>query len=267
MSEFKCDGCGKSHWKTRSGLWKHQQNCEAYSGDAEPLQSRSIREEEEQTGESATDAPTTHSYDADDTDVKLGSPTPSSNDTDTWDNEGGAPEWTEFTFEAEEATEELPPVLKAIAKPKPKRDKRKKMTAKEKKIQGDTNVALFKMGLGAVDYGITRYGRAVMIDDSYECIHSDSDKQLVANAQWAYCQEKGIDIAASIGTGHIALALTGWYVAPPLMKIQKKSKVPLLKKRGNGIKRLLSRIPIFGRRFRDKPEWNDLLLESDEDGA
>lgn len=254
---IECPTCDKT-FKTRSGAWKHSKKCDG-----------------ENTGESAadSDAPisTPTSYDDDaDRDVKLPSPTPSSQDTDTWDNEGGAsPEWADFTFEADEATEALPPVLKAIAKPKPKRDKRKKMTVKEKKIQGDTNVALFKMGLTLADHATTRYGRAVMIDDSYECIHSDSDKQLVANAQWAYCQERGIDVASAIGTGHIALALTGWYIAPPLMKIQKKSKVPLLTKRGKGIKRLLSRIPFFGRRFRDKepPEWNDMLLESDEDGA
>jgi len=47
----------------------------------------------------------------------------------------------------------------------------------------------------------------------------------------------------------VAIALLGAYTIPPIYKINKKSKRSIIK---NGGKRMLSWIPIFGKRFRKK---------------
>ena len=49
----------------------------------------------------------------------------------------------------------------------------------------------------------------------------------------------------------VALALTAGYVFPPIVKLQTNKKRKMLK---GGGRRLLSWIPIIGKRFKPKPE-------------
>ena len=110
------------------------------------------------------------------------------------------------------------------------------------------NKGILKMGLTTIDVLLTKYGQAVSLDDQFEVKHSDSDKELVANAQWRYLEEKGLFLTNYLSTGMIAGSLSIWYVGQPLMRIRKNAKRKLV--RG----RLLSRIPLIGRFFKKKEE-------------
>ena len=95
------------------------------------------------------------------------------------------------------------------------------------------------MGLSTVDVLLSKYGKAVSLDEDFEVKHSESDKDLVANAQWRYMEEKGMFLSNYLSTGMIAGSLTIWYVGQPMLRIRKNAKKKLI--RG----RLLSRLPPF----------------------
>ena len=201
MSEtekYQCDECGKQ--LSKSGYYKHIKKC----GVNEELN------EETNGGESSESRIT-----LDESEPLTDSPTSS---------------WMDYTPIIEEnVTEKMPTPLKfveklATAKPK------KKYTAKELKEIQKANIALLKMGLGATDVLITRYGKAVTENEEYECKHSDDDKRMVASSQNAWLEENGVNLSQHIGKGKIALLMSGYYVAPPLLKIQKKRTKQLIKK-------------------------------------
>ena len=73
-------------------------------------------------------------------------------------------------------------------------------------------------------------------------------KDLVANAQYRYLEEKGLFLTNYLSTGAIAGSLTIWYVGAPMIRIRKNAQRKLIKGR------LLSRLPLIGRLFRRKPE-------------
>jgi len=131
----------------------------------------------------------------------------------------------------------------------------KKMSVKEKKMLEETNITLIKQFAGLVDFGLTRLGRYATMDEEFVVKHGNGDKEMVANATWAYMDEKEIYPSVHISTGLIAGGLWAYYVAPPVMRIRKQAKKKLLK---NGGKRLLSWVPIFGRRFRKKKPQGSL---------
>lgn len=212
MSERRdCEKCGKN--LSRSGYYKHIKICEADEPSTDS------------TGVSAVRSPAPP-HEGDSTPP---APTPSTDDADSEPPVEPDRAWLDYAPPVEEGvTESLPPPLKFIEQLAPLKGK-KRLTAKDKKIINDTNIAVLKAGLGATDFLITKYGQAVMIDEEYECKHSDYDKSLVASAQNAYMVEKGFNISQHIGTGKIALIMTGYYVAPPLMKIQNNKRRKLLK--------------------------------------
>ena len=222
--DYVCEGCGKEY-VSRSGLYKHRLKCPDVqrtdgNDDLDILDDSDFMEGE-------------------------GSPTqpePSASEDD----------WLDFSFDGDDdsATVRLPPVLKAVSRREAK--PKKKMTKAEQKIQADTNLAILKGALTGVDALITKYGRAVMLDDDYECVHSDADKSLVARAQWEYLKGQGLDLSTYLSTGGVALAMTGWYVVPPVLEINKKRERTLTGKVGKVAGSLMSRIPIVGRLFKKK---------------
>ena len=240
MAEYECEDCGKEY-KSRSGLYKHRQKCEAA---LEPEPEPEHDESEFMEGE----LPPTQE------DMEFDS-TPSTHSDD----------WLDFTFDSgdDNSTVKLPPVLKAVAKREKKSPK--KMTKAELKIQSQTNISILKMGLTGIDSLITKYGKAVY-QPEYECIHSDSDKTMVANAQWEYLKESGLDLSTYLSTGGVALALTGWYTIPPVYDIHKNRKRSLFGKAGRVGGSIMGRIPLIGRFFKKRKKDEDDPSPLDSEG-
>lgn len=233
MSDHVCEACGKEY-KTRSGLWKHQKA----KGHGKFASSETVIEEKiepmrdnaysESTSDTASVRPKT--------DVP-----PSGVDTTE-----STFEWSDFDFGSnEETTDTIPTALKSVVKPVPLGSG--KMTKAQYTALENQNKAILKMGLTTVDVLLTKYGKAVSLDEEFEVKHSESDKELVANAQWRYMEEKGLFLSNYLSTGMIAGSLTVWYIGQPMIRIRKNAKKKLI--RG----RLLSRLPPF-RWFRRKRE-------------
>lgn len=235
--EYVCETCGKSY-KTRSGLWKHQKakGHGKFAGgtpaadEAIPI----IESPDESSEESIPSHDTTPPTTSDDT--------PSSGDTTF--------EWADFEFGASETTDTIPAPLKSIVKPMPGGSG--KLSKAQYAALESQNKGILKMGLTTIDSLLTAYGKAVSLDETFEVKHSDSDKDLVANAQFAYLEEKGLFLTNYLSTGLIAGSLTVWYVGSPLMRIRKNAKKKLI--RG----RLLSRLPLIGRFFKRKDPKPDI---------
>jgi len=242
---YTCNGCG---WHgSRSGYYKHAKKCDADSKAG--------------VDDSGSVPPTS------DTHVSPPPPTPVSEDEghipveDENKNEG----WTTFgsdLVEQEEATDYLPTPLTIAAKQAKKLRGKvgKKLTTKEKKMLEETNIALVKQVAGAVDFGLTKYGQAIRMDEEFVVRHSEQDKNLVARATWAWLDENELYPSMHIGTGAVATALWGYYIVPPVLKARKGAKKKLVKGLGA---RFLSKIPVFGKRWR-KPKTVDIVPELDE---
>jgi len=233
---WNCRGCDKE-FKTRSGRYKHEKKCDQIHNDDDDAI---------EVVETTDEQPTM----VDDDGGTSGSSTPVV-DADSSPASSTSSPWTSFTLEFdEEVTETMPTPLKMAAK-QAKKGKSKKQTPQEKKAEEDLNIQLLKSGLTIADSLLTRYARAVTLQDDYMVKHSDADKNMVAGAQWRYLKSKDILPSAVINEGLIAGGMTAWYVGAPLMKIRKKSKVPMLGKVSGGLKRLPLLGRIFGRRKRN----------------
>lgn len=229
MSEFVCETCGKEY-QSRSGLWKHQKKAGHGKFAVEPQEFSSSGEDE----------PT------------IGTPNPTDEQPPSSDSspEDTTFEWADFDFGTNEATDVLPTPLKSIVKPMP--GGTGKLTKVQAKALEDQNKGILKMMLTTVDSLLTAYGKGVCVDESFQVKHSESDKELVANAQYRYMEEKGLFLTNYLSSGMIAGSLTVWYVGTPLMRIRRNAKKKLI--RG----RLLSRLPLIGRLFKRKKETSDL---------
>lgn len=225
MTDHKCETCGKSY-KTRSGLWKHQKaKGHGKFANQQPL--------EESKSPDATVSP-----------IPTVEPPISESDSETSGDTSTSFDWADFDFGSSEHTDTIPATLKSVvASPPPGSGKMSK--AQYAALQAQ-NVGILKMGLSGIDALLTRYGRAVSLDDDFTVAHSEADKDLVANAQWRYLEEKGLFLTNYLSTGMIAGSLTVWYVGQPMMRIRKNAKKKLI--RG----RLFSRLPLIGRFFRRK---------------
>lgn len=243
MNEHICEDCGKSY-KTRSGLWKHQKS----KGHGKFRQSDKIVSEE---GNSQTADDTLESSMGSDTSTSpVGSSSAQSDETPPTSTGDTTFEWADFDFGANETTDTIPSTLKSIVKPMPGGSG--KLSKAQYAALESQNKGILKMGLTTIDVLLTKYGQAVSLDEDFEVRHSDSDKELVANAQWRYLEEKGLFLTNYLSSGMIAGSLTIWYVGQPMMRIRKNAKKKLL--RG----RLLSRLPLIGRFFKRKEPLPDI---------
>jgi len=249
LSDHVCETCGKTY-KSRSGLWKHQKakghgkfadsptigEEEGYSHTPDDPSQTSMGGDSQSTGDQASVRPN---------DVP---PTVSSVDTPS------SFEWADFDFGSnEETTDTIPAALKSVVKPVPQGSG--KMTKAQYVALENQNKAILKMGLTTIDVLLSKYGKAVSLDEDFEVKHSESDKDLVANAQWRYMEEKGLFLSNYLSTGMIAGSLTVWYVGQPMIRIRKNAKKKLI--RG----RLLSRLPPFRWFKRKKDEIPDIAQD------
>jgi hypothetical protein len=245
MTKHECEECGKKY-KTRSGLWKHKQKCEIINSNVEGVEETSDPDPQLIEEEVVIER---EAHDGEDLDP----------------SHPPEEEWLDFSFDVESPSESLPPGLKLVVK-QAKTKRKKNLTKAEQKVQADTNIQILKMGLTGIDHISEAYARAVTLNPDYEIRHSDSDKTIVAKAQWEYMKEKGLDAGHYISTGGVALALTGWYVGVPLWKVQKQKKRSMLGKSAGIGRTILSKIPIIGKRFKKKPAPTEAeLWEVSED--
>jgi len=168
------------------------------------------------------------------------------------ESDDDSPSWRDFNIDENDSTENIPNALKMASA----------MTGGgggsnvDLQLMHETNLQLLKMTLTGVDWAITRYGQVATMNEEYVCKHSETDKQLVASAQYRYMMEKGLNPSDYVSSGGIALALTGSYILPPIMKIQKKKKREVF---GNFIKSIPKKFNIIGRfrrRRRQRDEQN-----------
>ena len=233
-----CGDCGKEY-KSRSGLWKHQQKCTVETPPS-PKPSEVV-----ETVESP------HLRDDPSPQVE-----PTTSDTTTSETT-----WSDFDMGIGDETEVIPAPLKMLTTQDFKTGR--KMTAKELKQLAATEKAILKAGLTFTDGVLSRYGKAVTLDSDFEVIHSEAAKDMVAGAQQEWLDEKGIHFTHYLGKGAVAGLLTTWYVGAPLVRIKREAKKPMLKKLGGGAGALLGRLPLIGRLFKKKKFNNEFEIPED----
>ena len=231
---YVCETCGKEY-KTRSGLWKHQKKLKhgKYASDEEIIEIIENAHTKSSGGLSAS---------------PKRSETPPVSDNTPPPEDTQKTSWMDYDFGSDdETTDMIPSTFKSVFTPVPSG------TGKLSKAQAaaleNQNKGILKMGLTTIDSLLSKYGQAVSLDPDFEVKHSDSDKELVSNAQYRWMEEKGFFLTNYLSTGMIAGSLTVWYVGAPMMRIRKKAKRKLFKGRG-----LLARLPLIGRLFRRKQE-------------
>ena len=238
-----CRHCGKEY-KSRGSCWKHEQKC-----SENPNTEQDIEVVESEVSSPASVA---------------SSPSDESDSNPTTTTSSNEPEWMNFDMGfSEEVTEVMPTPLKMLAK-EAKRPAKKKMTAAEQKALGNLNIQLLKSGLTIGDSLLTRYARAVTLDEEYTVKHSEADKDMVAEAQWRYLESKGVIPSNVVNEGVIAAGMTAWYFGKPAMEIRKKSKVKLLKGVGGRLS-FLRRLPLVGRIFRGRRKPADELFVAEDE--
>ena len=220
-----CSKCGKEY-KSRSGLWKHEQKCTV--GDLEITESPVATESEVSSS--------------------VAMPNTSTLDNDV--AQGDTSSWMDFDLNIEEG-ESVPEPLKLLKAPK---KDIKKMSNKELESFKQTEIALLKMGLSGIDVILSQYGKGITLDKEFEVRHSEGAKTTVATAQYAWMEEKGMSISKYASTGVVAGAMTAWYIGSPLMRIKKKAQKPMIKRVGGGIMGMFRRLPLIGRLFGKKKQ-------------
>jgi len=235
LSDHVCEDCGKTY-KSRSGLWKHQKK----------FLHGKFRSES--SGEAAKPSnPSPHPPSTIEATHENAPPLMDESPEDTIPIEEERPSWFDWDFSPdEEASDVLPTPLRSIAR-SPQMGSSSMSKAQREALEKQ-NKAILKMGLTAIDVGLTKYGKAVSLDEEFEVKHTEEDKDLVASAQYRYLEEKGLFLTNYLSSGVIAASLTGWYIGTPILRIRKNAKRRLI--RG----RLLSRLPLIGRFFKPKVE-------------
>ena len=229
--EYPCkfEGCSKV-LKSRAGIYKHELKCEHSMG---------VSEETEMSEESPS--------------------SPESHTTDVEEPDSSTPTFQNYSYKVEDLESDIPvpSPLKFITGGK--KSSGKKKNQQELAIMSKTNEAMLSLGYKSVDGLASRYRVAITGDEEMTITHSESDYKWISGMTNAYLMEKGFDINAYLGTGKAAIICNSWWfgsIGATLHKDAKKldKSLGLLRKPLGGIKKLLSYIPIIGKRFRqEKP--------------
>lgn len=235
MNNHPCLQCEKTY-KTRAGLWKHVKA-------KHQVDNEETIEISESTGEGES-SPASFNPPVEEAPSPVGTEEPEE------------PEWLSWNFENDEnATDVIPSALNSILD-SPQMGSSKLSKAQRAALEKQ-NHALLKLGLTTVDILLSKYGSVVSEDPSFSVNHDEKTKDLVANAQYRYLEEKGLFLTNYLSSGAIALSLTSWYVAAPMVRIRKHAKKRFFKVR------ILSRLPLIGRFFKSK-EVHVIAQNTDE---
>ena len=238
MTKYNCEECSKSY-KNRSGLWKHIKN--KHSGKITEADGYSATTDDASKLSSSPDSMS--SGGVSESPIPTSDPSISEKELPPEDT----PKWMDFDFGSDESTDTIPSSFKSILTPMPAGGS--KLTKNQAVILETQNKGILKMFLTVLDSGLSAYGKAVSLDPDFQVRHSEADKELVSNAQYRWCEEKGFFLTNYLSTGMIASSLTLWYVSVPMYRIRKNAKKKLFKGRG-----LLSRLPLIGRLFKKKEQ-------------
>ena len=265
---YICETCGKEY-KTRSGLWKHQKKFkhgkysdsekivegDGYSQTADDPSISSMRSDSK-SKPADTVEPIHAKVRAINDDHSSG--ITSTNTLSAGEDTFSEDEWFNFDFgETDDKTDTIPTPLKMVVNQPI--DAGGKMSKAQKEAFRSQNMAILKMGLTTTDLLLSKYGQAVSLDKDFKVEHSESDKDLVANAQYRFLEEKGLFLTNYLSSGIIAGSLTAWYVGSPLMRIRKK------RKKSSMVGSLFSRLPLIGRFFKKKPKIE--IAQNADDGV
>lgn len=223
-------------YKTRSGAWKRTQKLRLQGDVTEtPLNTPNETESE--------------------TEFETESKTEDEPDFDT-------PEWAQFDMgDLPEGVQVIPSALKKVRRPVGKPSKKKsKAELKQEKL---TNQSILKVGYRTGDYLMTKYARAVCVDDEMLITHTEADYEWISGITYDFLDDRGVNLAIIIGPGMMAAAANSYWFGKPLMEIRKKAEKSLLGSAGKklgGLKKWF-RIPFFGRKKKTQdssfgPDWD-----------
>jgi len=160
-------------------------------------------------------------------------------------------EWAEMDFGDAPITEVVPAPLKRI---KPRGASSGKPTKKQLEAERQMNEGILVTGYKTGDYLMTRYKRGVLDDPNAEAIvHTEEDYEWISGVSQDALEAQGLNLAGAIGPGGLALVANGVWFGTPLMRIQKESnRSPFQGRVGGAIGRFVERIPILGKRIKER---------------
>jgi len=173
-------------------------------------------------------------------------------------------EWAEMDFGDEPITEVVPAPLKRI---KPRGATTGKPTKKQLEAERQMNEGILVTGYKTGDYLMTRYKRGVLDDPNAEAIiHTEEDYEWISGVSQDALEAQGLNLAGAIGPGGLAIVANSVWFGTPLMRIQKEAnKSPFQGRVGGAIGRFVERIPIIGKRIKDR-RLRTLQQEIEQDG-
>ena len=173
-------------------------------------------------------------------------------------------EWAEMDFGDEPITEVVPAPLKRI---KPRGATSGKPTKKQLEAERQMNEGILVTGYKTGDYLMTRYKRGVLDDPNAEAIvHTEEDYEWISGVSQDALEAQGLNLAGAIGPGGLALIANGVWFGTPLIRIQKEAnKSPFQGRVGGAIGRFVERIPIIGKRIKER-RLRTLQQEIEQDG-
>ena len=173
-------------------------------------------------------------------------------------------EWAEMDFGDAPIPEVVPAPLKRI---KPRGASSGKPTKKQLEAERQMNEGILVTGYKTGDYLMTRYKRGVLDDPNAEAIvHTEEDYEWISGVSQDALEAQGLNLAGAIGPGGLALVANGVWFGTPLMRIQKEAnKSPFQGRIGGAIGRLVERIPILGKRIKER-RLRTIQQEIEQDG-
>ena len=218
-------------YKSKSGMWKRNKKLEEEREDATPPEPKEAKKEGSEQGDPPSEP-------------KI--------------------EWAEMDFGDEPITEVVPAPLKRI---KPRGATSGKPTKKQLEAERQMNEGILVTGYKTTDWMMTRYKRGVLDDPNAEAIvHAEEDYEWIAGVSQDALEAQGLNLAGAIGPGGLAIVANSVWFATPLMRIQKEAnKSPFQGRVGGAIGRFVERIPIIGKRIKDR-RLRTLQQEIEQDG-
>ena len=218
-------------YKSKSGMWKRNKKLEEEQEVTTPPEPKEAKKAESEQGDSPSEPKV---------------------------------EWSEMDFGDEPITEVVPAPLKRI---KPRGATSGKPTKKQLEAERQMNEGILVTGYKTGDYLMTRYKRGVLDDPNAEAIvHTEEDYEWISGVSQDALEAQGLNLAGAIGPGGLAVIANGVWFGTPLMRIQKESnKSPFQGRVGGAIGRFVERIPIIGKRIKDR-RLRTLQQEIEQDG-
>ena len=171
-------------------------------------------------------------------------------------------DWRTADFGDALEVEVIPAPLKAI---RPRSDS--KPTKKQLEAERGMNEGLLMTIYRSSDFLLTKYKRGVLDDPKADPIsHSDEDYQWISGITQDALDDNGINMAGAIGPTGLAVAANSYWFGAPILRIQAEAKrSPFQGRVGGAIGRFVERIPIIGKRIKDR-RLRTLQQEIEQDG-